>query len=198
MPNASSSGVLGLWPVCMTKLGPTSSKTTGKYIGLRYGRYVVTAFSRRKSNTEYLYYCLCDCGVGREVRISSLKQGHTKSCGCLHKDVKRHAPGSAALKNLFNRYQWEARQRGYSFELSLEQFQKITAQNCFYCDSPPFQVHGQRGYHGSIKYSGVDRVDNALGYVPDNCVPSCKPCNAAKNSISKEMIAKLYHRLFPC
>jgi hypothetical protein len=161
----------------MTKLGPTSSKTTGKYIGLRYGRYVVTAFSRRKSNTEYLYYCLCDCGVGREVRISSLKQGHTKSCGCLHKDVKRHAPGSAALKNLFNRYQWEARQRGYSFELSLEQFQKITAQNCFY---------------------GVDRVDNALGYVPDNCVPSCKPCNAAKNSISKEMIAKLYHRLFPC
>jgi hypothetical protein len=28
-------------------------------------------------------------------------------------------------------------------------------------------------------YNGIDRVDSK-GYVPDNCVPCCEPCNTAK------------------
>lgn len=51
--------------------------------------------------------------------------------------------------------------------------------------------------HGHYEYNGVDRLDNALGYTRENCVPACRPCNAAKNAISKAAIYKLYHRLFP-
>lgn len=31
-------------------------------------------------------------------------------------------------------------------------------------------------------YNGVDRKDNAKGYVTGNCLPCCWPCNYAKGS----------------
>jgi 5-methylcytosine-specific restriction endonuclease McrA len=27
---------------------------------------------------------------------------------------------------------------------------------------------------------GIDRVDNSIGYTPDNCVPCCTQCNRIK------------------
>ena len=34
------------------------------------------------------------------------------------------------------------------------------------------------------KYNGVDRVDNSLGYIKENCVACCKICNNAKSTLS--------------
>jgi 5-methylcytosine-specific restriction endonuclease McrA len=33
-------------------------------------------------------------------------------------------------------------------------------------------------------YSGIDRLDNAIGYEPPNCVPCCDICNLAKRDMS--------------
>ena len=52
-----------------------------KNIGLVYGRLTVVSFSRKKA-TMKLYMCKCECGNTREVYMSNLRQGYTKSCGC--------------------------------------------------------------------------------------------------------------------
>jgi len=47
-------------------------------------------------------------------------------------------------------------------------------------------------------YNGIDRVDNAIGYLTDNCVACCKVCNRAKLQMSKneffDHIKKIYER----
>lgn len=51
-------------------------------MGQRFGRWMVTAKSRKVSHWE----CRCDCGVERVVSGSNLKRGLSESCGCLHKE----------------------------------------------------------------------------------------------------------------
>lgn len=31
-------------------------------------------------------------------------------------------------------------------------------------------------------YNGIDRVDNAVGYILENCIPCCEFCNKAKGT----------------
>lgn len=56
--------------------------------GLVFGRLKVKEFSgNRDSKRNLLWTCICDCGNTKEIASEYLKSGHTRSCGCLHKDV---------------------------------------------------------------------------------------------------------------
>lgn len=55
------------------------------YTGVRFGRLVVRSEVNSRSNHRKLS-CVCDCGGSKEVFYTSLQQGSTKSCGCLHKE----------------------------------------------------------------------------------------------------------------
>jgi hypothetical protein len=54
--------------------------------GKRFGRLVVQSQAENKGKF-LMWTCLCDCGVSVEVFGSNLKNGHTKSCGCLNKEI---------------------------------------------------------------------------------------------------------------
>ena len=59
-----------------------------KFIGKKYGMLTVIGLTGKKSNfNKNIYLCLCDCGNKHEVTITSLVNGNTKSCGCLHRDL---------------------------------------------------------------------------------------------------------------
>jgi hypothetical protein len=47
----------------------------------------------------------------------------------------------------------------------------------------PSTVSYWRGSNGSFTYNGIDRKDNAAGYVEGNVVPCCKTCNYVKKSM---------------
>lgn len=67
----------------------------GRFIDLtgeRFGRLVVLerAESRGpKGRRKTWWNCKCDCGNEVEVPTARLRNGQTKSCGCLHKDLLR-------------------------------------------------------------------------------------------------------------
>lgn len=52
--------------------------------GNSYGRLVVTGLSHR--NGKVYWECKCSCGNSKVVYGDHLRSGHTKSCGCLHKE----------------------------------------------------------------------------------------------------------------
>lgn len=52
------------------------------WIGNRFGRLEVISYDRKENGSHY-WKCKCDCGNTVSVCQSSLKIGHTKSCGCL-------------------------------------------------------------------------------------------------------------------
>jgi hypothetical protein len=55
--------------------------------GQRFSRFVVLEFAGRNENRVALWLCRCDCGTTKTVRAANLRNGNTKSCGCLHKEI---------------------------------------------------------------------------------------------------------------
>lgn len=51
-----------------------------------YGRLTVLGYAPRRGKKLYVI-CLCDCGVRKEVRKTSLTSGQTLSCGCWVKEA---------------------------------------------------------------------------------------------------------------
>lgn len=99
---------------------------------------------------------------------------------------RRLAPGMGAVNDLYGKYRRQALSRGYVFELSLDQFMELTSQPCYYCGAEPAQEWGYKTANGNYTYNGVDRANNALGYLYANCLPCCGTCNILKGSMSKD------------
>lgn len=55
-------------------------------IGQRFGRLVVIGEAPRRNKKTY-WLCRCDCGIEREFWAGSLRNGITRSCGCLQRDT---------------------------------------------------------------------------------------------------------------
>lgn len=169
----------------------------------------ILCVTHRDSKNPHHYWvsAKCSCGEIKPVRLSGLQSGATQSCGCLGKAARKAANtgntharigyGGNAKNTLYKNYVRYARDRGLEFALSIEEFLEITSQNCFYCDAPPYHVKSPKNAHGEYVYNGVDRVDNSIGYVTANCVAACRPCNSAKNAVTKQMVFRIFHRLFP-
>jgi hypothetical protein len=67
-----------------------------------------------------------------------------------------------------------ADERQLTFELSQEQFDEITAENCYICGKQNTEIHK----------NGIDRFNNAIGYILENCLPCCTECNFMKGIYS--------------
>ena len=77
-------------------------------IGERFGKLTIKSLS---STRKGYVVCTCDCGVTKEIKISSLqrKNNPTRSCGCKHKEVAAYNGKMTIAENsmeqiLINRY----------------------------------------------------------------------------------------------
>lgn len=82
------------------------------------------------------------------------------------------------IKGKYSRYKSSAKKRNKYFNLTIEQFEFIISGKCYYC--------------GDNEKIGIDRKDNNIGYVLENCVPCCWPCNKFKRCVNFE------HFIFMC
>ena len=60
------------------------------HVGKRFGRLVVIAQDKYIKNRGTYWLCKCDCGNTTIVIGQNLRNGHTKSCGCLGKETRLH------------------------------------------------------------------------------------------------------------
>lgn len=177
-------------------------------IGTKVGRLTVVRFLRTEKTqhkdrlrTRYIYECQCECGKISEVNRPNLKGGYTLSCGCLQKEKSllghekqkgqirtklRKPNGESALRSTFLSYQVGATKRKLAFELSFEEFGKLTKGDCAYCGTEPKAVWKNSGGSSEYVANGVDRVNPNVGYVASNCVPCCKICNYMKHKLSEQ------------
>lgn len=137
------------------------------------------------------FLTVCVCGNTKVVIGQLLRIGAVKSCGCLRIELggtrgRRNlgAPGETAFNGLYYSYRKSASQRGHTFELTKEQLRQITTKNCHYCGVEPRAVKKSRNNNGDYIYNGIDRKDNAGGYILENCLPCCSQCNYSKKDQS--------------
>lgn len=74
-------------------------------------------------------------------------------------------------KAKFRMVKHSAKKREYDFTLSPEEFSKIIVKPCTYCGEDNERM-------------GIDRIDNSLGYVPQNSTSCCKNCNMMKKAMT--------------
>jgi len=138
-------------------------------IGKRFGRLVVVASSdARDSNGRIFYVCACDCGSKCTVRGTYLRDGRTKSCGCLARELssKRNKTHGLTKHPLYPT--WGAMMR-----------------RCYDIKDRAYERYGGRGigvckrWHSAEKFVSdnakkaapglsIDRIDNDGHYEPSN------------------------------
>ena len=176
--------------------------------GDRFGHWTVLDPVPTKDKRQYRILCECVCGKQKRVRRDGLRSGQTTNCGCVSdketakKNMRYFTQGARGLSILYKQYKASAVTRDLSFELSLDEFEKLTSADCYYCGVPPSNKVIPRGHaseeirqFSTYTYSGIDRVDNDLGYVITNCLPCCKPCNVAKNNHTAHDFIERAHRI---
>lgn len=143
--------------------------------GERFGRLIVIErIPSVKHGQEISWICKCDCGNTCTVKGTHLRNGATKSCGCLRTELTRER--SRKLKTIHG----ESNTRLY----------KIWACMKNRCSSPNnthFDCYGGRGIHVCDEWQSfenfrkwaningydetltLDRIDNNGNYEPSNC-----------------------------
>lgn len=157
------------------KVGKTLScgclrRESNDITGQRYGRLIVLGLDYVDAEYRTYWLCECDCGNRVTIRKDELTGGHTISCGCYNREelVKRFTKhgmsGSRLYKiwvGMIQRCENENNPRYWSYgERSIS-----------VCD----EWHDFENFYNWSKNNGysddltIDRIDNSLGYYPENC-----------------------------
>ena len=161
----------------------------------QFGLWTVLRLGERREKTRSVsWLCRCACGRESTIQSSDLMSGKSTKCRwCGDHPLKE---GQAIGNRVFKDYRVPAIRRGFSWELTREQFDFLICQSCHYCGSKPRRIVRKRHY-GELVCNGVDRRDNMKGYFLPNAVPCCTTCNRAKSTMSEsefqEWIEKVYH-----
>lgn len=162
--------------------------------GQKFGK--LTALGRDESDKRHSarWRCKCDCGNETVVPAHALRSGHVRSCGCLQvgedSRTSRESKKKTTINRVFSQYKKHGKEANREFSLTEEEFLDLVSSNCYYCGRPPSQVARHRQV--SIQYTGIDRIDNSIGYVSGNVRPCCKWCNIAKlNHSEREFLRSI-------
>jgi hypothetical protein len=150
-------------------------------LGQRFGKLTVMEESSSRRGKS-MWKCSCTCGNEKMIRGFDLTRGKSTSCGSCGSFATNMEPRRHAIYITYKRC---AKERGYEFNITSEQFKALTKQPCIYCGAQPVENH-KGGYKDPIKFNGIDRKDNTKGYEEDNCFPCCKTCNLGKNNMTYE------------
>ena len=166
-------------------------------VGIKFNRlHVIELFGTRRygKSNKRIWRCRCDCGKITYQNTGALTSNNSKSCGCLHDELSskngkksryKVAKHDSGYNHIYNSYKQNALSRKLEFEINYDDFLNLLKGNCFYCNIIPSNTYSKSYY--DIKYNGVDRIDNKLGYINSNVVSCCKICNISKNNHTTEV-----------
>lgn len=139
--------------------------------GQVFGRLTVKEMAPRETwrSCKVEWICDCFCGGSLQAIGHSLKVGHTKSCGCLHKDVlTKH--GHAPLGARTSTYNIWASMRNRCFNPKYRLFKDYGGRGITVCDRWANSFENFLADMGERPEGmTLERKDNDGNYEPSNC-----------------------------
>jgi hypothetical protein len=155
------------------------------YTGQRFGRLLVLHRSSKSEPKNVFWTCQCNCGAVKDIRAGSFAT--TKSCGCWRRERAsspewggRRIKSGSAFRRVLRQYKHDAKRRGLAWELTDGQAKILMTRNCYYTGRAPAKK--MISDSGEVfLYNGIDRLNNLMGYVWENCVSCCHEVNMMKH-----------------
>lgn len=138
--------------------------------GQQCGRWTVLSPGKSQGRGERYWTCRCECGTIREVRGNGLRDGTSRSCGCLTRD---EAAARCARHNMASSPEYRA-WAGAKYRCQNSKnpsYRHYGARGITMCDrwSESFEAFlVDMGRRPSPQHS-IDRINNDGNYEPGNC-----------------------------
>lgn len=160
--------------------------------GQIYGRLEVKELVSR--GKKRIWKCVCSCGNNLALATERLRSGNTKSCGCLKRDrtIERNYRHGLTKTSEYNSWQ-------------------SMKQRCLNPNNGDYRHYGGRGIEVCERWSDfknfledmgrkpnahstIERIDNAKGYEPSNCIWSTQKaqCNNKRSNHYLEYQCETY------
>ena len=128
-----------------------------------------------------MFYGNCQvCGATVKLpssHVGMILKGRGKGCHC----SRRSTDTNSEYKWNYSNYGRNARLRGLTYLITLQEFMSLVKSNCAYCGlEPEMRPSHHKRWDFKFPMSGIDRKDPKRGYESDNVVPCCSFCNQAK------------------
>ena len=139
--------------------------------GKKFGRLEVLCYSHRNKNHEPFWTCKCDCGNTIVIRGADIKNGHTKSCGCLQREMIKQRSTTHGMEGT-RLYRIYCGMISRCYRPSQKNFPRYGGRGIKVCDEwlNGFEAFCKwamlNGYSDNLT---LDRIDNDKNYCPENC-----------------------------
>ena len=109
---------------------------------------------------------LCDCGNEKDIVMSDVNRGHTRSCGCLHLEKKpKHGLRHTSIYKVWCGINTRC------YNKNVEQYKDYGGRGILICDEwkNPLVFCNWAIENGYKKGLEIDRINNDGNYEPSNC-----------------------------
>jgi 5-methylcytosine-specific restriction endonuclease McrA len=119
-------------------------------VGQKFGRLVVKEFAGKDKFEKALWLCVCVCSNETIVQSRNLKNGNTRSCGCLQREI--------SSQKVIPEEEYEIRKKERNYR-GTKKYKKLRDEiweefkyKCFICEKPLNRSHGRKKDGGEVAH----------------------------------------------